>query len=271
MATSTTIDSDTQKTEFRSYDAAPKRVREFYRRNHENQTLDFVLEMKAKYTEPANRKIQSSMWDMVQHLNALVDDSDPDTSFTQIEHAMQTSERIRADGHPDWMVATGFIHDAGKALAMDHGVPQWAVVGDTFPVGCAFSDTIVYPELFEGNPDRKHPEYGTKLGIYSEHCGLSNVHLSFGHDEYLYHVVKDDSGLPEDALYMIRYHSFYAWHREGAYDYLTDDHDREMLPAVQRFNPYDLYSKGDGRPDVERLLPYYEELVARFFPAPLSW
>ena len=53
--------------------------------------------------------------------------------------------------------------------------------------------------------------------------------MSWGHDEYLYHVFKNY--LPEPALYMIRYHSFYAWHREGAYDYLCDDHDREMLAA----------------------------------------
>ena len=55
--------------------------------------------------------------------------------------------------------------------------------------------------------------------------------MSWGHDEYLYHVFKNY--LPEPALYMIRYHSFYAWHREGAYDWLCDDHDREMLHHVQ--------------------------------------
>ena len=47
------------------------------------------------------------------------------------------------------------------------------------------------------------------------------MHLSWGHDEYLYQVVKDY--LPEEALYMIRYHSFYAGHREGAYDHLMND------------------------------------------------
>ncbi|MCH5684970.1 inositol oxygenase [Niabella sp. W65] len=49
--------------------------------------------------------------------------------------------------------------------------------------------------------------------------------------------------LPEEGLYMLRYHSFYAWHREGGYDHLLDDHDRKMLKWVQLFNPYDLYSK----------------------------
>ena len=57
-----------------------------------------------------------------------------------------------------------------------------------------------------------------------EGCGLRNVALSWGHDEYMYHRMKDY--LPEPALYMIRFHSFYAWHREGEYDYLCDDHDR---------------------------------------------
>ena len=65
--------------------------------------------------------------------------------------------------------------------------------------------------------------------------------MSWGHDEYVYQMMKDH--LPESALYMLRYHSFYAWHREGAYSYLLDDHDREMLKWVKLFNPYDLYSK----------------------------
>jgi Myo-inositol oxygenase len=37
--------------------------------------------------------------------------------------------------------------------------------------------------------------------------------LSWGHDEYLYQVVKDDRS--EDGLAMIRYHSFHATHRAG--------------------------------------------------------
>jgi inositol oxygenase len=267
--------TDTQQSPpqdaFRQYDEAPKRVREFYRLNHENQTLAFVREMKERYTTAENRRIVKPMWEMVQHLNDLIDDSDPDVDFTQIEHAVQTAERIRRDGHPEWMVVTGFVHDAGKALAMDHGVPQWAVVGDTFPVGCAFSESIVYPDLFANNPDTRNPVYSTPNGIYQEHCGLDNVHLSFGHDEYLYHVLVGNSGLPDEALAMIRYHSFYAWHREGAYGNLTNERDEEMLPWVQRFNPYDLYSKGDARPDVAALEPYYRDLVEKYFPEPLHW
>ena len=112
------------------------------------------------------------------------------------------------------------------------------MVGDTHPVGCRFSDRIVYSEFFDSNPDHCDERYNTRLGIYEEGCGLRNVHMSWGHDEYLYHILKDY--LPEPALYMVRYHSFYAWHRENQYDYLCDDHDREMLFWVRKFNPYDL-------------------------------
>ena len=86
----------------------------------------------------------------------------------------------------------------------------------------------MYPEFFDVNPDRQNPAYATELGIYERHCGLENVHLSWGHDEYLYHVVKDR--VPEEARYMIRYHSFYAAHREGQYNQLMNDRDGEMLP-----------------------------------------
>jgi inositol oxygenase len=113
------------------------------------------------------------------------------------------------------------------------------------------------------------PEYQTRLGVYEEGCGLSNVDVSWGHDEYLYQVVKDY--LPEAALYMIRYHSCYPVHREGAYDYLLDSTDREMLEWVQVFNPYDLYSKADTRIEVGELRPYYESLIDKYFPPQLRW
>ena len=252
---------------FRNYEAeARSSVREFYRLNHRYQTLEFVRGKKAEYLPQQKREM--SVWEAMEFLNTLVDDSDPDGDFTQIEHLMQTAEAIRKDGHPRWFILTGLLHDLGKILCL-FGEPQWAVVGDTFPVGCAYSEKIVYPEFFADNPDSANPTYQTRLGIYTEGCGLDNVHLSWGHDEYLYHIVKNY--LPEDALYMIRYHSFYPGHKEGAYDYLMNEKDRQRFAAVRAFNPYDLYSKGLERPDVEALRPYYEDLIAEFFPPTLRW
>ena len=256
-----------EKEAFRNYDEPGRdTVREFYRLNHEHQTLDLVLEKKAAYA-PGQHGTRS-IWEAMEFLNTLVDDSDPDTDLSQIQHLMQTAEGIRKDGHPDWFVLAGLIHDLGKVLCL-HGEPQWAVVGDTFPVGCAFSDKVVYPEFFDLNPDRQRPDLSTECGIYEQGCGLDKVHLSWGHDEYLYQVVKDY--MPEEALYMIRYHSFYAAHRENAYDHLMNDHDRQMFQWVRAFNPYDLYTKSDAPPDVEALRPYYTDLINKYFPATLAW
>jgi inositol oxygenase len=258
---------DRKKEEFRNFTPdAPPVVREFYRLNHAHQTRDFVLQKKREYG--ALNKRRMGIWEALEYLNTLVDDSDPDTSLSQIEHAMQTAEALRRDNRPRWFILAGLIHDLGKVLCL-YGEPQWAVVGDTFPVGCAYSDKIVFHEMFGANPDSKVSEYQTKIGVYEEGCGLNNVDLSWGHDEYLYMVTKPY--LPEEAQYMIRYHSCYPIHREGAYEYLMDGHDREMFAWVREFNPYDLYTKSSGRPDTVALRPYYEDLIDEYFPKELNW
>jgi inositol oxygenase len=253
--------------EFRNYkpDANPT-VTEFYRQNHTHQTLDFVTAKKGEYCGLNRGK--KGIWEQADYLNTLVDDSDPDTDLTQIEHLLQTAEAIRQDGHPRWFIAAGFLHDLGKVLCL-YGEPQWAVVGDTFPVGCAYSDQIVFPEFFAANPDSKVPEYQTKYGIYEPNCGLDNVHLSFGHDEYVYQATRNY--LPVEAQYMLRYHSFYPAHRHGAYEYLMSDTDRRMFEWVRKFNAYDLYSKGRTRPKKDEVLPFYEDLMTEFFPDQIPW
>jgi inositol oxygenase len=252
---------------YRNYeDPARDTVREFYRLNHRYQTYEFVLEKREEFL--GFNKKEMTVWDAFEFLNQLVDDSDPDTDLSQLQHLLQTSEAIRADGHPDWMVLTGLMHDMGKVLCL-FGEPQWAVVGDTFPVGCAYSDKIVYPEFFKSNPDFCNEQYNTEYGVYSPNCGLKNVHMSWGHDEYVYQMLKDY--LPEPGLYMLRYHSFYSQHRENGYDHLMDDHDREMFKYVDLFNPYDLYSKNPNPPDWNRLKPYYQQLVNKYLPETIKF
>jgi inositol oxygenase len=255
------------KRAFRDYrkEARPS-VKEFYRQNHAHQTVEFMRGKREQYLGLNQRKM--GVWEAMEYLNQLVDDSDPDTDMTQIEHLLQAAESARFDGQPRWFILTCLIHDLGKILCL-WGEPQWAVVGDTFPVGCAYSDKIVFPEFFAANPDFKNPAYQTPNGVYSAGCGLKNVTMSWGHDEYLYHVVKDH--LPREALYMIRYHSFYPWHKEEAYAHLTDDTDRAMLPWVRKFNPYDLYSKATAKPDAKALRPFYQDLIDEFFPGTLNW
>jgi inositol oxygenase len=103
-----TIVQNKTTEEYRDYENTTRdTVKEFYKLNHTYQTYDFVMEKRADYLKFDKKKMP--VWDAFQFLNQLVDDSDPDTDLDQFQHLLQTSEAIRRDGHPDWMVAVGFI------------------------------------------------------------------------------------------------------------------------------------------------------------------
>jgi len=261
---------------FRSYDIndeddIQRRVRQTYRMMHTHQTLEFAKRKTAEWTR--FDRFSATVMETLVRLNELVDESDPDCDVPNIIHAFQTAERIR-QVHPDqdWFHLTGLIHDLGKVMAF-YDEPQWAVVGDTFPLGAAFAPSIVYrQDSFELNPDLTNPRYNSKYGIYEPNCGLDNVIMSWGHDEYLYRVLRHNrTTLPDEALYMIRYHSFYPWHSGGDYTHLTNEKDNAMLEWIRIFNEFDLYTKSDDVPDVEALKPYYQSLIDKYIPGILNW
>ncbi|KAI2796159.1 hypothetical protein BLOT_015971 [Blomia tropicalis] len=253
-------------------DYIQKRVFDTYKAMHTNQTMNFALDRLKAWTR--FDKAEMGIMEALEKLNSLVDESDPDVDLPNIVHAFQTAERIRRS-HPklDWFHLTGLIHDLGKLMAM-YGEPQWAVVGDTFPLGCAFAPSIVYrEETFSDNPDLKDQRYNTNYGIYEPNCGLKKVVMSWGHDEYMYQVLINHPkmSLPQQALYIIRFHSFYPWHTGGDYFHLCSAQDLDMLPWIREFNRFDLYSKSPDVPDVDELIPYYQKLVDKYLPGPVKW
>ena len=93
--------------------------------------------------------------------------------------------------------------------------PQWFITCDSYPVGCLPQDSILFRSWsFDENPDLKDPRYNTLNGMYKEHCGIDNLHLTWTHDEYLYQLLKHNkSTLPEEALVMIRYRNFQSFNK----------------------------------------------------------
>jgi inositol oxygenase len=264
------------KEDFRNYkdSARQDRVSQFYYLHHKYQTLEFAKKQNERF---AKGEKQMSCWDAVLLLNELVDDSDPDTEQAQIVHLLQTGESLRKlypGEEYDWLHLTGFIHDLGKVLAHPdlYNEPQWAVVGDTFPLGCQFDPSIVFPEYLIHNPDKNVQEYNTKNGIYEEGIGLGNLIMTWGHDEYLYQVCKrNNCTLPEQALFIIRFHSFYSWHQGGGYKHFMTKEDEKNLFWVKEFQKHDLYSKQPEKPNVEKLIPYYKGLINKYFPPTMTW
>ncbi|KAE9446004.1 hypothetical protein C3L33_22097, partial [Rhododendron williamsianum] len=220
---------------FRDYDKESERragVENFYKANHINQTYQFAKKKKEEYGK-LNRA-EMSIWECCELLNEFVDESDPDLDEPQIEHLLQSAEAIRRDyPNEDWLHLTALIHDLGKVLLHPKfgGEPQWCVVGDTYPLGCAFDESIVYHKVMKENK----------------------------------------TTLPQAGLFIVRFHSFYAMHRNGAYSYLMNEEDKENLQWLRIFNKYDLYSKSKVRVDVEKVKPYYLSLIQKYFPAKLKW
>eukprot|EP00448_Togula_jolla_P020244 CAMPEP_0170589294 /NCGR_PEP_ID=MMETSP0224-20130122/11275_1 /TAXON_ID=285029 /ORGANISM="Togula jolla, Strain CCCM 725" /LENGTH=371 /DNA_ID=CAMNT_0010913045 /DNA_START=71 /DNA_END=1186 /DNA_ORIENTATION=+ len=308
------------------------------------QTLQTVESVKAKMDDyRLLKKAVMSVDDMMQFLDTIVDESDPDNDLPQSYHAYQTAESVLSRYFVDrndlqnltkvplemffsskewgllpahaqqmyqgrtlashlphitdwsWFPLVGLIHDLGK-VCMEDGfgaMPQWSGVGDTFVLGCDFDPANIFSEknFYSQNPDSKCPDFEGKCGMYSPHCGFNKCLLSFGHDEYLALVLEGHASdvqqlreagepvprktLPAEAIYMIRFHSFYPWHTPRGelrgYTHLASDEDWRLLPLLKALQKSDLYSKTKDLPPIEELEAYYGKLIHDHFLPKLRW
>ena len=105
------------------------------------------------------------------------------------------------------------------------------------------------------NDDFDVTEYNsTPLGIYSENCGLDQVHLTFGPEEYAFHwIVKNskngnlENGSSsydiEEASFVMRYSRLYIWlhsdlsdHQQQHYSIFESENDLQIKELVRLFN-----------------------------------
>ena len=271
--------------QLRTYDldTTEARVRDAYQSMRRNQSVEHVRMCRDKYCTGLGQRVRMSVWDALRCLEDFVDLSDPDVTLPNVVHAFQTAEGLRAMGMPDWLQLTGLIHDLGKMVYLKgcdadgtSVATQWSIVGDTWLVGCAMPDAVVFPEFNADSPDARVPERRTETGIYERGCGLDSTLCAFGHDEYMYQVLLQNEGvkLPKEALYVIRYHSLYPWHDRGCYEALESDYDRQMKGWVKLFNQHDLYTKKNvsyTEAEMRELRAYYTTLIDKYLPAQLNW
>ena len=79
-------------------------------------------------------------------------------------------------------------------------------------------------------------------------------------------LVHNKCRIPELGLKIIRYHSFYVWHRENQYSYLESESDTEVKKWCRIFSDCDLYTKNDtDNFDIDLIKSYYEDLVKKYF------
>ena len=249
-----------------------KNIRNHYHKMRSRQTINHVIKMHQLFHIREKNPIK--MMDAIEMLSGFLDVSDPDISMPNVHHLFQTAEAIRKAGHPDWMQLVGLIHDLGKLCYLfnrpEDGLSieqQWSVVGDTFIVGCQIPDVCVYSEFNQENPDSINPLYNTPIGIYYPEIGLDNCLCAWGHDEYLYQILcETENSLPEEAYYLIRFHSLYPYHTGGAYSEFVNEKDKNMKDVLLTFNKFDLYTKEDMEANVAELKDYYQQIIDKYFP-----
>ena len=255
----------------RSYEKGSPQEK-FYSEMYSNQLYDYVIQQNKKYSNLKNNKL--SMNHALQMMDQFIDPSDPDLDEPNSFHAYQTAERIRKKYPKDKeLQITGLIHDLGKML-FTFGEPNWSIVGDTFALGCRIPKTVVFYDILK-DVLINHPDYmNSDLGIYQKGCGLENLIISFGHDEYLYQVLKQNKNhkLSEKYMNIIRYHSFYPWHSKGEYRQFMNEEDYITLKNVNFFNQFDLYSKEEKDFQItDEMKQYYANLLNEYFPNELYW
>ena len=239
-----------------------------YQDMYKNQTLDYVKKKKETYNKLNKKKMNIKT--ALSLLDNFIDPSDPDLDIPNSVHAYMTAERIRKKypNNKEFQIV-GLIHDIGKVL-FTYGEPSWSVVGDTYVLGCEFPKTIVFYEELQNSPD-----YGKYKGngIYKENCGIDNLVLSYGHDDYLYNVLKNNNNhkISEKYLKVIRYHSFYPWHKNNEYRQFMNNEDYNVLKDVIEFNEFDLYSKEDDTNISDETKNYYSDLLDEYFKGDLNW
>lgn len=250
-------------------------VKRHYENMRKYQSIKYYYRMFEKWTK--FDKAELNLYEIFDMLDDYVDCSDPDINIPNRYHAFQTAEAMRKNEEPEWFQLVGLIHDIGKIMVNIGGLDsdgqsnrnQWGVSGDTFILGTELPNSLVLSEYNHNYKDVNVP--------YPDSIGITNVKWSWGHDEYLYLVLKNHytnnnetiENLPPIALDIIRLHSAYVWHSEEEYTNLMKPEDITRLEWVRKFNKYDLYTKKQEYPIVD--LKYYEILFNKFIGKTLKF
>ncbi|GIL44031.1 hypothetical protein Vafri_1604 [Volvox africanus] len=261
----------------------------FLRLNHARQTMDFVKRQTQLFANLD--KASMTMWEALQTFNELREyeavlmaeggEALEVAELPLLEHAFQTAELCRLH-HPDldWLHLVGLIHGLGKLLAHRRfgAQPQWAICGETYPLGCRFSPHILGSQYFTANPDRRRRLYNTPTGLYDSGCGLLNVVMSWSAQEYLYLVLMlNRVPLPPDASWILRHAKFLSLTRpHSCYLPLCSGDDLRRLPLLRSFQSMVAYRRmelPEGFALVgEARTSYYTQLIARYIgDGPLQW
>lgn len=248
--------------------------------NRARQTVDFVDKQKRKMLSSKPRRVLR-VWEAVSLLKRLKLSS----KESVFENSLAVAELCRKQFPGErWLHVAGLLHNLGFVTVMKEfgSRPLWKVLGETFPVGCKFSEDISYSHYFSSNPDRRKKIFNSHVGAYKRGCGLDELRMSWSASEYLCTVLgmekaKANHKLPKQAMFLLRYHKFYSLLLPGQHyhDFMTLE-DEQNLQVLIEFNRIQFEASSPQSKQQEELeeevdLEYYKDLVEEFFPNPLGF
>lgn len=253
-----------------------------YKKNYRLQTITYVKSIKKIYSKKEKKKLDlwkslsllSSLSDMeldksyilAKRLQNIVNPKNPKTYieniyvsdlFTQEEWSCLSTKNKIAYGNKigdlyrdlniktwDWLPIVGLICNLGKVLLLDNfdekELLDWSILCDVYPLGCRISEQNRYFNQESVSNNKSKSLYGK----YKQFCGFENLIMSYSHTEYLFDQLhKYKNKLPKEAMYIIRFFTFSAWHSpkepiHRGYPYLANSYDWKMLPLLKLFNKY---------------------------------
>jgi len=206
------------------------------------QTVDFVDKQRTKLLSGSSRnRAKVCAWEALTCLLPKVVLPD---GVNALDHALCVAEVCRQRAPLlEWLHLVGLVHNIGiiNILKECGSSPHWTVAGESFPVGCKFSEDISFSHYFSSNPDRRKRVFNRPLGVYKQRCGLDHLRMSWGAPEYLYTVLRAATGqvavakLPREALFVVRYQKFWSLESSRHYHDFMNGEDREMLETLFLF------------------------------------
>jgi inositol oxygenase len=254
------------------------------------QTVEFLARQRARHCTLAKARL--SLWDALMLLEdvppvaAALAAAAPGAPPVRHLAASVTAAELARARHPGapWLAFVALTHALGRLLLLPHfgGEPVWAIVGESFPVGCRFDPSVSYAACFGANPDRRKRAYASPCGIYAPGSGLAECDMCWSGDEYLLEVLaRNTTHLPPAGLFCVRYGSFATLGGAAVgYNALMTQEERASLPwlAALRDIKRDaaaaapaLSEPVDGRAALLALAHVYRPLIDQFCPGELRW
>ena len=298
---------------FRNYNNSDKQelVEQTYKKMYIEQTLEKKLNTKIYPISDKKYKII----DLLPLFDKIIDESDPDCNDGQIVHLLQTYISMKDkfdkninikslfteneyDNLPikikkifdkkitiqnlyphidnwNFIYLISFLHDIGKIMLDKnfHNLPQHFSVGDIYPLGVPFSSSNIFYEKKWHELNSEYQKY-YHFDLFEPFCGLDKLPFTISHDYYLYKVL-ENTLIPKEGLYIIRFHSFYAFHspRNGkrGYTEYASLNDWINLPLLKIFQKSDLYSKTRDIPKFEDYQDEIYDLINTYCGDKLNW